>query len=99
MCIIRPAAVCDALSLITLMKANEGEPNLMNEVGEFSLTLKEEIDWIERMRCAPNSIHLIAECDGRVRGTCVCQGGHRSADRHVARLGIVVQREFRGRGI
>lgn len=99
MCIIRPVAVRDAASLIAFMKANEGEPNLMNEVGDFNLTLEEEIDWIERFEHAPNSVYLVAEENGKIVGSCGCHGGTRRVDEHVGTLGIAVHRDFRGQGI
>ena len=99
MCIIRPAEAGDAESLIALMKSQEGEANLLNEIGEFSFTPEQEIEWIERFAQSPNSVFLIAQVDGQIVGTCGCQGGNRRVDHHVARLGIAVHRDFRGRGI
>lgn len=99
MVITRPAEVRDAKSLIALMKSQEGEENLSNEVGEFSFTVEQEIEWIERFAQSENSVFLIAEVDGQVVGTCGCHGGSRKVDRHVARLGIAVHRDYRGQGI
>ena len=77
MCIIRPAQVCDAKALIALMKSQEGEANLINEIGDFSFTVEQEIGWIERFADAPNSVFLIAEVEGQIVGTCGCYGGSR----------------------
>ena len=96
---IRPAEISDAQALITLMKSQEGEANLITEIGEFGFTLEQEIEWIERFAKAPNSVFLLAEVDGQIVGTCGCHGGSRKADGHVARLGIAVHRDYRGQGI
>ena len=97
--IIRPAEVRDAAALIEFMKANEGEPNLMNEVGDFNLTLEAERDWIKRFEDAPSSVYLVAENNGRIVGSCGCHGGTRRVDEHVGSLGIAVHPDFRGQAI
>jgi RimJ/RimL family protein N-acetyltransferase len=97
--IVRIATPDDAEQLIALVHANDGEPNLTSEPGEFNMTIEEERAFLASFEHQATSEFFIAEFDGQVVGSLGMRGNTRRATQHVVSLGIAVHPEFRGQGI
>lgn len=98
---IREARPDDAEQLIAFVQRLAEEPGVNTSLGpgEFTFTVEEEREYLERFAASDNSIFLVAEVDGQIVGTLGVQGGKRKATRHVVTLGITVAMEWRNRGI
>ena len=98
--VIREASINDAEELKAAVKeyVEESEFVPYNQ-GEFQLSLKEEIEWIESFQQMPNSLLLIAEVNGKIVGNLSLNGNKRQQLQHTAEIGIGILREYRGKGI
>jgi hypothetical protein len=79
--IVRIATPDDAEQLIALVHANDGEPNLTSEPGEFNMTIEEERAFLASFEHQATSEFLLQNSMGRllVRWECaVTQGAQRS---------------------
>lgn len=99
-CAIRPAAPGDAPGIITHFHRITEEPGNMTSFspGEFTRTVDEERERIERVLASDNSHMLVAVVDNEVVGVCACFGGVR-AHRRTTGLGITIQAAWRNQGI
>ncbi len=97
--IVRIATPDDAEQLIALVNANDGEPNLTNEPGEFNMTVEEERAFLASFEHQATSEFFVAEVDEQIVGSLGMRGNTRRATRHVVNIGIAVHPQFRGQGI
>jgi RimJ/RimL family protein N-acetyltransferase len=97
--IVRIATPDDAEQLIALVHANEYEPNLTTEPGEFNMTVEEERAFLASFEHLPTSEFFVAEVDGQIVGSLGIRGNTRRATQHVVNIGIAVHPQFRGQGI
>jgi len=99
--IIREARPNDAAKVIEYVTGvfDEPEIDLPVEPGEFDQTVEQEQEWIRELIMQDNSLIIVAEVGGGIVGLLDCKGGLRKANRHVARLGITVHKEWRDRGV
>lgn len=99
--IIREALPGDAGKLIKYITRLLEEPNSFLEMseGEFKLTEKEEMQFLDDCNKSKNSIFLIAEEDGRIIGNLICKGSDREKIKHNVVLGMSVDKNYRNTGI
>jgi RimJ/RimL family protein N-acetyltransferase len=99
--IVREATPDDAPQIIdhVVRISNEPNNNILMSPGEFTMTIEEEAALLAEYAAADNAVYLIAEADGKIIGSLNCRGGKRSANRHNAALGIVVNKDWRDRGV
>lgn len=93
---IRHARETDAAALIRLLNEVFAEEAFMLR-SSFNQTLEDEEDFIRSV--LPPSLYLVAEYRGALVGWLTLFQHRAEFCRHVAELGIGVQRAFRGRGI
>jgi RimJ/RimL family protein N-acetyltransferase len=99
--IIRSATPDDAEVLIALMKIVADEPNngiTRISAAEVEVTIEQERDIIQQFNAMENALYLVAEADGKIIGRADCRGGKRG-HRHNLGLGIIVAKEWRGKGV
>lgn len=98
---IREANPEDAASLITYVTSLLEEPASFLEMskGEFTLTIEEEMKFLDDCRKSKNSIFIVAEENGQIIGNLTCLGNHRAKIRHNVVLGISVEKRYRNRGV
>ncbi len=98
---IREAVPADAERLLTYMRQLLAEPEIdfILSAGEFTVSVEQERQLIERYALLENYSFLLAEAEGRIIGVLHCQGGTLAATRHVTRLAISVRPEWRDRGV
>lgn len=100
----RPARPDDAAGIIVLMKATITEPvnNLLTEPGEFTLTEEQERSFLVEQGIRPDwaaFVAVTAARPGQIIGSVMADGKRRRATRHRASVGLMVAREWRGKGI
>jgi len=98
--IVRQAQPADAIQCIEFVQALAAEPNIGIglSAGEFNLTEEQEVQFIQELADAENSLFLVAEAEGRIIGSLTLQGGKRKSNRHAATLGITVAKDYRAQG-
>ncbi len=98
---IRPAVPEDAADLIAYVKALVREPgiDIPLQPHEFTFTVEEEQALLAQIQTAPNNLYLIAEADGQIVGEINLRQEAREAWRHIAVLGMSVERNWRNRGL
>ncbi len=99
--IVREARPEDAEQLIARVHRLVEEPQIDIPMapGEFKISVEEERVILQEYADQDNSVFLIAEVEGRIIGSLNCRGGDRMATRHVAHLGMAVDREWRNQGV
>jgi len=98
--VIREPVVTDAPAMIDFLAVIGGESDFLTAgAGEFDISLKEEVDFIERARDADNALMLGAWLGDDLVGTGSFFGGARPRVRHMGELGVTVRRAHWGRGI
>lgn len=98
---IREALPQDAAQLVDFVTrlSEETELYLLLLPGEFTLTVEEEAELLNKYALADNSAYFVAEAEGRIVGGLNLKGGTRAGNRHCAVLGISVGKGWRGRGV
>lgn len=99
--IIRPAKPDDAEQIIAHMDRVTHEPNngIARTPGDSFPSLEEERKLLAEWAMSNNSIFLVAVVEGQIVGVCTCRGGARIALRHVAGIGIMIDKEWRDKGV
>lgn len=98
--IIRNAEIEDAEQLIEVMKRLDEETTfLLREPDEFNLSLDQEVKYVSEQKQSDVNLLLVAESDGKIVGTCGINGSLRKRLRHIANLGIAIEREYWRMGI
>ncbi|HKI46776.1 MAG TPA: GNAT family N-acetyltransferase [Balneolales bacterium] len=99
--IIREARPEDAAKMIAYVNALLEEPESFLELskGEFTLTVGEEMRFLENCWISPNSIFIVAADDGKIVGQLLCNGSRRAKVRHSVVLGMSVDQKYRDKGI
>ena len=98
---IRQARPSDAVKLIAFVQKLTADPNIdiMLSPGEFTLTVTEEEEVLNRFAQSDNSIFLVAEVGDEITGVLTCSGGKRKANFHTTVLGISIDQAWRNQGI
>ena len=98
---IREAVAADAGQMIALVQKISVEPDvdIALSPGEFNLTIEAEQEILADYASSENSIFLVAEVGDQIVGMLNCQGGNRKATRHVATLGMSVDKTWRNQGV
>lgn len=98
---IREGALKDAEALLTIQKAvvEEGE-FLITAPEEFATnTIEQQMKWMERILENERETIFVAEQNDTVVGWLVFQSPRRQRLAHTGSLGMMVHRDFRGKGI
>lgn len=97
---IRGAHELDAEKLIAyLNKISDESPFLSFGRGEFTTTVEEEVNFINKSAFAENRIFIIAEHENEIVACLNFDGGLRVRTRHVGEFGISVLKQYWGYGI
>jgi RimJ/RimL family protein N-acetyltransferase len=98
---VREATSADAERLLTYVRQLLAEPEIdfILSAGEFTVSVEQERQLIERYALLDNCVFLLAEAEDRVIGILHCQGGNLAATRHTTRLAISVRPEWRNQGV
>jgi RimJ/RimL family protein N-acetyltransferase len=90
----------DAAAVIRYAKALFDEPNmpLLYSPGEFSVTLAEEEEFIQK-HAAPGNLLLYAFAGQQVIGSLGFQAGTHARTRHAGTFGMGVAKDWRGAGV
>jgi len=99
--LIREPTIDDAAELIRFVKRAGNEPSISIgfHPGEFQMTIEEEVAFIQRHLGSDNTLMLVAESEGHIIGDLTLEGGRALCSRHKAILGIMVDQDWRGRGV
>ncbi len=99
--IIRGASEDDAEQMIAHVcrLTEELDIDLPLEPGEFDLTVEDERRILRQYAASPNSVFLVAEARGQIISVLNLTGGQRRADVHMAKMGLSVRRDWRGKGV
>jgi RimJ/RimL family protein N-acetyltransferase len=98
--LIRTAEKRDAQALLDYLNTVGGETNFLTfGAGDFKLTVKEEIQYIESQKKAPNCLLLVAEIDGKIIAVSGLHGIDKPRQKHIGEFGITVRKEHWGKGI
>jgi RimJ/RimL family protein N-acetyltransferase len=98
---VRPADPSDAEALTRLAEAVSGEPEgwLISANGEWR-SVGDERRYLKALRRYPNAAVFVAErSDGAIIGRLSLSRDAHPASAHVADLGLMVDRDARGRGV
>jgi RimJ/RimL family protein N-acetyltransferase len=99
--LIRTVQVSDAEQLIEYMRSLTSEPDidLPWTPGEFTMTVEDEREFLEKYLADPRSRWLVAEIAGEIAGSCEVKSYSRSALRHMGVLGMSISKAHRGKGV
>jgi L-amino acid N-acyltransferase YncA len=100
--IIRKAVADDAASFIEMIKsivAEHPDVDMPFTLDEYTVTAEGIAEWMTTANETENAIFLVAEADGQLIGTLICQGGRLRADRHTTSLSIYVRKDWRDQGV
>ncbi len=98
--IIRDAVTEDAAQLINYLNRVGGESDFLTlGDNEFDKTIAEEIEFIERVNNAANSVMLVGEVDGLIVSVLNFSGGTRPRVQHAGEFGVSVLQSYWGLGI
>ncbi|OMH37556.1 hypothetical protein BGP75_09105 [Motiliproteus sp. MSK22-1] len=96
----RKPSPLDASALIRLRKSLCSETDFMLfETDEYSPSLEQEIDFINRFNQGKNSTILVSELDGELIGFLAAAGSSLRKIRHSASLFLGVRKQYWGQGI
>lgn len=98
--IIREATGEDAEALLSYINDIAGESdNLTFGPGEFLMTIKEEVEFLERCLRSDNCLYLLALDGDRIIGSLNFIAGSRPRISHAGEFGISVRRECWNQGV
>lgn len=91
----------DAAQLVDFVTrlSEETELYLLLQPGEFTLTVEEEAELLNKYALSDNSAYFVAVADGQIVGGLNLKGGTRAGNRHCAVLGISIGKGWRGAGV
>jgi len=95
---VRPADPADASALVSLADEVSAEPEGWMIWNEWR-GVGDERRYLRAVRRHPDAAVLVAELDGAIVGRLSLARDQNPASRHVADLGLMVDRRFRRRGI
>ena len=99
--IIRTAQVTDAEKLLdyTKFSAEDSKYLLRASSEEFTLTVEQEKEWIQKNLDHENSVVIICMAGDELISITDARGGARQRISHIAGLGTSVAKKWRGKGI
>lgn len=98
--LIREAEAEDAAAVLEYVNRICGETDYLTfGPGEFSLTLEEEVAYLETCRRSEQCLFLLALVEDRVVGVLTFQAGARSRVRHAGEFGVSVLRDYWSIGV
>lgn len=90
----------DAAGMIQYMKTCYSEtPYLLRYPEEFTLTVEQEADFLQKEIDFPNSLMIACEVEGEIAGNCSISGNKLYKNRHRADLGISLIQKYWHLGI
>ena len=95
---VRPADPADAAALVALADEVSGEPEGWMIWNEWR-GVGDERRYLRAVRRHPDAAVFVAEVDGRIVGRLSLARDQNPASRHVADLGLMVDKRFRRRGV
>jgi len=97
---IRSAEPADAATLLRLGKSVMAEDGYtLTTPEEFSLTVEEEVKWIEEINAHPSKLVVVAVLDSQVIGSLDFSPGHRKRIAHTGEFGMSISHDHREDGI
>lgn len=98
--LIREAEGSDAGAVLAYLDLISQETDFLTfGPGEFRLTQPEEVDYLEKCRCAQNCLYLLALLEETIVGTLTFEAGARPRVRHAGEFGVSVLKEYWGIGV
>ena len=98
--LLRNAKKEEAAMLLTYLKTTCGETKyLVKEPEEITLTLEQEIDFIESNNTSKSNMMLVGFLDGEYVGNISLMGNDNLRYRHRAGIGIALYQKYTGLGI
>ncbi len=98
--IIRTGQLEDAESVLNIQRAVISEDEFLITVPEeFSNTLQQQINWIQRILTNDRETIIIAKINGKIVGWIAFQSQTRKRLSHSGSFGMMIQKEYRGFGI
>lgn len=101
--VIREATPDDAAGIIAHVKRIADEPNNgigMSSSAEFTMTVKQEREFLAKAAEAGNQCYLVAEADGEIIAAAHCRPpSTRIGYRHTVSVGISIDRGWRDQGL
>lgn len=90
----------DAEAIIHYLNVVVGETDFLTfEAGEFTVSVKDEREFITSASSQPNALILVAVAGSRIVGMLTFFGGARERTQHVGEAGVSVLREYWGNGV
>ena len=91
----------DAEGIIAYMQALAAEPNngTLFGPGEFTVSIEEEQEILDRFATSDNSALFIVHVGEQIVGIASVQGGRRKAARHTGTIAITLRADYRDRGL
>jgi len=98
--LIREATASDARRVLDYVDAIASESDFLTfGPGEFTMTLEQEIAYLDHAARTDNALFLIAEMEGAMAGALGFAGGERPRNRHAGEFGMSVRKQSWGMGI
>jgi len=98
--LVEEARVEDARDILALHLQVLSEARyFITEPHEFSGSIEQKARRIAELDRSPNSVFLVARCEGRILGYVTVQGGQLRRMRHTGKLEIMVAADARGMGV
>ena len=98
--VIRTGRIADAKELLAIQREVIAEQAyLVTAPEEFNKTVDEQEAWIKSLLESDRETLLVAETEGKVVGWIVFQSQRRLRLAHSGSFGMMIQKEYRGRGI
>lgn len=100
-CVLRSARPTDAEALLNYLKITAGETRfLAREPEEITMTLENEIRFLESRESSPDELMLVAVVDDEIAGNCgLLSMGHHLRMRHRCGVAIALYQKFCGLGL
>ncbi|BCB03663.1 GNAT family N-acetyltransferase [Bacillus sp. KH172YL63] len=90
----------DAQAILHIHREVLSENNyFISVLEEFGRTDEEQIDWVQGILANERETLLVAEMNNRIVGWLVFKSQERRRLMHTGSFGVMIQRDFRGRGI
>jgi len=100
--VIREATTDDARGIkTTLLSALQEPENNLSTTEESQLSEQQQRAYIKKLAGNDNDLMLVSEVisQSMIVGVLTCRGKTQKSRRHVVRLGITIQKDWRGQGI
>lgn len=98
--ILKSPCVEDAEKLLNYIKKSCGETDfLLRYPEEWSITVEQEVEWVNRLRSSPNTLGIACYVDGKVAGNCEISFRSGIKTSHRATVAIAILKDYWNLGI